>query len=270
MAILSFKTVSVVVLVVLVLAYAREIPEIVSAYSVKTGRVVDKDTGKGIPGVTVLVHGWFNEGGLFQGSQGCTFAALGYTDTEGYYATPSGWRHLTPGLPIWDPHNLWTINVVKPDYTLVDSNNRQTPAGRGATVSSAWQILAVAVSDITMKKVDLPLKERVEDYGNVIGGGGCVKVNSEVYDRMHQEIFADLKSRTCALGRDAQLDESTVFGLTSLSTYLYGDSRSVERVNERMTKLDPAFSQALINNHPPHTYRASDLCQVMTAMENDR
>ena len=260
-----------VLVILLLLAYAREIPEIVSAYSAKTGRVIDKDTGKGIPGVTVLVHGWFNEGGLFQGSQGCTFAALGYTDADGYYVTPSGWRHLTPGLPIWDPHNNWTINVVKPDYTLVDSNNRQTPAGRGATVSSAWQGLAVAISDIAMKKVDLPLNERVHDYAITIGGGGgCVKVNPDVYERMHREVFADLKSHTCALAADTQLDEPTVFGLTSFSTYLYGDSRSVERVNEKMTKLDPAFGQALINDHPPHTYRAGDLCQVMTAMENDR
>jgi hypothetical protein len=269
MAIITFKTVSVVVLIVLILAYAREIPEIIDAYSAKTGRVVDKDSGKGIPGVTVIVQGSFNSAGLFQGSHGCTFAAFGNTDAEGNYRTPSGWMHVSPGLPIWDPHNTWTINVVKPGYTLVDSNNRLTPHGRGANVSSTWNVLAVAVADIAMQHVDLPLKERVDDYAYADGSAGCIKVNPDLYFRMKREIFVDLKAATCALPADASVDSPTVFGLTSFSANFNPDySPTVESVRRRMTKIDAGFPH--IPDIPPQTYRAGDLCQVMTASESDR
>ncbi|MCE7950625.1 MAG: carboxypeptidase regulatory-like domain-containing protein [Xanthomonadales bacterium PRO7] len=257
-------------LVLVVVIYSGELPELVMTYSPKTGRVVDATTGKGIPGVTVTALGWFWQGGLFTTSSGCTFASFGLTDANGYYRTPSGWRRVNPGAPWFHPGNSWTINAVKPGYTLVDKSNFKAGSGEGAVVTSKWKIFSVGVSDIVMRAVDLPLKERVEDYAYGMAGDNCASTDPSLYHELRNEVFSDLKARVCALPADTPLDEKTVWGLEGFSSYLTPDSRSVERFKQRLIKLDPAYSQTLNPSHPPHDYRAGDLCSVMTEMGNDK
>lgn len=255
----------------IVVSYSAEIPELVTTYSPKTGRVIDAATGKGIPGVTVVALGWFSQGGFYASSFGCTFESLGLTDADGYYRTPSGLMHMAPGAPWLGPKNWWTINAVKPGYALVDKSKYNDTVGvdrHGAVVTSRWKVFSVGVSDIVMHKVDASLDERFDDYS--VAGGSCELINPALYYRLRNEIFSDLRPMVCALSVDAPLDEKTVWGLHGFSTHLTPDSRSVERFKQRLIALDPAYSQTLNTSHAPHAYRAGDLCTVMTAMGNDK
>lgn len=256
-------------LVLVVAIYSGEIPELVMTYSPKTGRVVDASTGKGIPGVTVTALGWFWQGGLFTTSSGCTFASFGLTDANGYYRTPSGWARVNPGVAWFDPRNWWTINAVKPGYTLVDKSNIMAGTSQGAVVTSKWNVFSVSVSDIAMRAVNLPLKERVDDYGYGMAGDNCTSTDPRLYHELKKEVFSDLKTLVCSLPTGAPLEEKTVWGLEGFSTYLTPDSSSVERFKRRLIKLDPAYSQTLNPSHSPHDYRAGNLCSVMTDMGND-
>ena len=86
------------------------------ALSPKVGRVIDRDTGEGIPGAAVVAEGTFAQHGLWQGSHGCTYAVIAYTDKDGNYWLPSVFSHFSFGTPGANPRQWWEINVGKAGY----------------------------------------------------------------------------------------------------------------------------------------------------------
>lgn len=270
---LGWKGWLIVLFAIVLLSYAREIPELVMAYSAKTGRVVDAVTRKGIPDVAVIASGYFFSGGLYQTQHGCTYNVIGYTDSEGKYWLPGTWRHISPGLPYLDPHNTWSITAVKPGYVFAgdkerieknaNANLRSLRGAAADSVSSSWMGYVVSVSDIALETADLSLRQKTEYFPQT---GGCVEDNSELSFRLRRDLFDNLKNGVCGADSSTQLDSETVLGLQGFSIYLSHDSRAVFRFTERLSKLDPAFADILKSEHQEHTYRAADVCQVMTDM----
>lgn len=258
----------------LVLLALLVLPQMLSApmvYSAKAGRVVNEATGKGIPGVTVLAKGNFSAG-LYYGSQNaCLYGLSVLTDADGYFELPSTWSRAPIGLPFFGkPRTTWDFSVVKPGYVMVGDKARMEFDEAGYLKSfigfqanpfiASWSGYKVRIAPIKMEVANLSLPEQVAYYGTM-AAAGCSNDVTSVRANLawEHQMFNYWKPQICGASSNDTVNTPTAFALT-------GVAPDFAKAKRRLIELDPEFQSADPYNRP-HQYRIGDLCQAMTAGE---
>ena len=104
------------ILVAFIVSYITQLSEILIALGPKSGRIIDADSGDGIPGVIVVEESWFVEEGLLNRSAGCTSIEMTHTDANGNYHFQDSYYGWEMGFPTRSPHQHFFIHTTKHGY----------------------------------------------------------------------------------------------------------------------------------------------------------
>lgn len=83
----------------------------------KHGRIIDRDSGAGVAGVSIVAEGYFSAAGPWESVHHCTFVQMTKTDDEGYYHFPGAYsRWFATG----NANLTWSMYVSKEGYAPAD------------------------------------------------------------------------------------------------------------------------------------------------------
>ncbi|MBK6376648.1 MAG: hypothetical protein IPF61_06730 [Xanthomonadales bacterium] len=108
-------------MILLIAPFTPQIPGCIAAHRSKSGKVVDVETGKGLPNAFVISSARFVSGPLFFGPSGnvVLYNIIVRTDAEGRFSIPSTWSDLHIGTPGTHPGVTWVVTVFEPGYAVV-------------------------------------------------------------------------------------------------------------------------------------------------------
>jgi hypothetical protein len=141
------------------------------AFGSKHGLVVDQDTGLGIPGVRVVIQGYYYAKGPWEDFHHCTYVQMATTDVNGYYNFPSQyarWNLLSPGA---DPSFYWYTYLSKAGFAPasmpwpIEFSQYGTPVGMDPWISDRNPInvrwFSVDVPPIRMKQIEPKVQDKI-------------------------------------------------------------------------------------------------------------
>lgn len=73
------------VLLAFIVSYMTQRSQLLTALGPKTGRIINADSGEGIPGAIIVEESWIVEEGVLSRSAGCTSVEMTRTDDSGNY-----------------------------------------------------------------------------------------------------------------------------------------------------------------------------------------
>jgi hypothetical protein len=233
-------------------AFLVQVPGCVLALSPKIGRVINHDSGEGIPGAAVVAMG---QRGTTQprwccgGMPVCTYAVIAYTDKDGYYQLPSAWTRASVGEP-GDVEHWWKLYVSKKGYVTEGTKLPMPVNSMGWVLDGtfnywdsrsgffSWNGLGVKILPLELKQAELALKERVAYFlsTGLTTTWNCI--TDEPYRSQMQSavraFYEDQQAYVCHASPDETADAKTV-------ERLYGISGNFHAFENRLKQLDPRF-----------------------------
>jgi hypothetical protein len=258
----------------ILIAFFPQIPGCIGALGPKYGRVIDQDTGEGVPGVAVVEEGRFAQNGLWQGSQTCTYGKIAYTDSGGNYVLSSALSRVSVGIPFASPHEWSTLRASKSGYVSAETATplkidymgglQELPPWDSRISSSSWNGFWLSVPALKLRRVDLSLKERVAYFltsgltvhlGCPVDQADLVTLSTAVRNFYQSEI-----DYVCGATTEETIDTRT---LSSLAIF----ASDYPKFEKRMNQLaHPALGANPFQK--PYAYRMSDVCEAMKAGGN--
>src|SRR5581483_4916046 len=197
-------------------------------YLRKTGRVIDADTGEGIPGAFVVADANFIESVLKTGTLS-EYRLILRTDSKGNYAIPSTWQYAISPRFYWmtfffeSSKHTWTVLALKPGY--IEDADEQNLVPPTADVDyrprvsrqrvSSWSGLSVNVQPIKLRKHNLSSAQAIVYYRGIAlyGVGDSPEADYEMNRAISAYIASTFCSETSAnpLTPKAAIDEISIF-----------------------------------------------------------
>lgn len=210
----------------LIAPFAPQIPGCVAAHSAKTGRVVDIETGMGVPNATVIASARFLSEGFLFGPSGneVLYSKTAETRADGSYYVPPTWTDMKSGLPGTRARIKWFVTVFEPGYVVKgDEQSWQHYRDDGTRIYASMStarppkfsnILAMEIEDLKMYKIELGLKDAANYYGN-IASMGMTPVPFPEFDKDRMRLEGNLyfKEKVCAMDPSEYVGASTLFGI---------------------------------------------------------
>ncbi|MBL0164795.1 MAG: hypothetical protein IPP82_14390 [Xanthomonadales bacterium] len=108
-------------IILLIAPFTPQIPGCITTHRSKSGKVVDVETGKGLPNALVISSARFVSDPVFFGPSGnmVLYNVIVRTDAEGRFSIPSTWSDLYIATPGTHPRITWVVTVFEPGYAVV-------------------------------------------------------------------------------------------------------------------------------------------------------
>lgn len=262
-----------VLLVLLVFPILAQVFGNAKAYLPKTGRIVDLETGKGMADTTVIAVATFYAPNPVEGSaHGTLYRIITHTDSDGDYSIPSTWSHVVfafPALPGTTPKVTWIITAYKPGYAIVgdevawvfDEYGQASyfPRSTWFSPASTFQGVSVHVAPITMKTVDLSLKEAAVYAWRIASYGSALDARERPEEiALRENLNFRFMPLVCKLDPETKMDSTEAGALTTFA-------RDYLKARSKLSELEP---QGYRDLYMRPVFHASNVCAAMMAGEN--
>jgi hypothetical protein len=259
-----------ILIILLIAPFTPQIPGCIATHRSKSGKVVDVETGRGLPNALVISSARFVSDPVFFGPSGnmVLYNVIVRTDAEGRFSIPSTWSDLYIATPGTHPRITWVVTVFEPGYAVVGDekawlymddygmpsflprSTAQTPE-----LSTADQWLG-NLGIIRMFKPAFTLKQAASYYSTVKGTS-----NPNFYSPRPDDVAIRRKGYdllapwVCSEDPDSDLDYST-----AMSVYGF----TLDRIGaiELRKKLDPGNYKKELYDRPK--YKAGTMCRIIT------
>lgn len=235
----------------------------IEVYTAKEGRVVDVNTGKGIPHAAVIAAATMSGSNFIHGSAyGTLYRVTTYTDELGDYRIPSYWSNVVlwfPPLPGTAPTITWVIAVLQPGYGVVGDelawqfDGAIFPSASGPPAS--WRGTVVKVDPIEMKRVAFTLKEAAVYYSRILSVAPTYRGHDPEQAKLLKMVSDILLPQVCGMDPNSTVDGTAGRSLSGLVEDPYVSSG-------RLLQLEPSgYGDAY-----QHTvFHAGNVCEAMKA-----
>lgn len=257
-------------IILLVAPFTPQIPGCIAAHRSKSGKVVDVETGKGLPNAFVISSARFVSGPLFFGPSGnvVLYNIIVRTDAEGRFSIPSTWSDLHIGTPGTHPSVKWVVTVFEPGYAVVGdekawlyADNYGMPrflprsTARTPELSTADQWLG-NLGTIRMFKPAFTLKQAASYYSRVKSTSNPYFYSTRPDDVAIRKKGYDLLAPwVCSQDPDLDLDYLTAMSIEGFASDPIG-------ATELRKKLDPENYKKELYDRPK--YKAGMMCKIIT------
>lgn len=258
-----------IVAALVVAPFTAQIPGCVLAHMPKEGTVIDVETNKGMPNVTVIAAARFYQQGIGWGGSNHSdlYSIVTTTDENGHYSIPATWLDMKIGVPGADRTLSWMISALEPGYALVGDEKGWEFDERGfpryhptSTVSSpqysGGALGSLHIEPLRMYRVDLALKEGAVYYGSVMSlvHAAWISKGPEVV-AMRRTAYDYLVHKVCSTRAEDEFDRTTLdrvmgFALRQNQTY------------ELFKKMEPVRYQ--LDSYDASKYTAGMMCTLIT------
>jgi hypothetical protein len=225
----------------------------------KHGRIVDADTGTGIPEANVIAIWRQHSSGvsdMVSAGTWCNLQRIMVTDAEGRFVVPDVSRELDErelhfgALSLNKLWSDWLLIVFKPGYVRV--GDLETLAKHDREFFS-WQVEPpetqgrpgkLDVKPTAMKKVELDAPKVWAYYGVLLSSGGCndshgKRLNEPAYGEIATAMSAQVRSMPCAMPASTPIDANSFGAFVGLSHPGAFDVKFYERV-KKLSGLPPS------------------------------
>lgn len=218
------------VVLVLVVLFGSQVPPILMAHSSKVGRVVDAETGQGMPDTYVVATAVFSAQGLIAGSANealCRVVAK--TDSDGRFRIPSTWSKARYAMPFLQPSEKWLVTAIKPGYVVVgdedslyawnkDGSPQLVPSSIVFTPIAHWSGFGVDILPIQLQKTSLSSKQALIYFSKLSSLGMRNKFNESPENiELKRSAYTIFRPYVCALDKDVILDQYEALAYESVA-----------------------------------------------------
>lgn len=238
----------------------------------KVGKVIDSQTGRGIPNVAIIGAAHYDAEPLVHGSANePLYRTLTRTDANGEYRTASTWWHTKIGVPGTRPTITWTIAAYKLGYAVdgdeahlsadADATSR-LPASLKNAPSATWIGGAVAIDPIQMHPVHLALSDAVIYYSRMssIGPQAARRFQADEV-ALREEGYQMFAPQVCALDPEQRIP----WGL-GVDAFVYDKFRFIQQLD----KLEPGVLKEVGERGKSAGFMAGNVCRAMHDAERSQ
>ena len=246
-----------------------QIPDVLRVYGEKKGRIVDRDSGEGIPNATVVAEGFIGYPSVMRWEVACTYTAMATTDENGFYRLPSEFSHRRFGAPFERRMHYFELRASKDGY--VDAATKWPlhldPNGYVTSSLKAWTSLEhppsfngleVEVPTFYLLQAELPLPEKIAYFEQTGLTFYCAPYDPTFDPRrkLQSDFYQSVVTQICAGPPDETI------GQTTLEILLHYAPRSQGFISE-MQKVDRTWASHL--GDPKSTYRFDQISATLKA-----
>lgn len=241
-------------------------PGALSAFRAKSGRVIDKASGKGIPDAFVLATATFEASPLInQSTNKVLFNVVVRADADGAYRVPSQWEHLALSLPGTDARITWAVTAFSPGYVVVGDDDGWRFTGDVAPFAAKsasepppahWTWDGMEVDPRVLERTNLTLEEATVYYRKILlAGVSSVEAQSTLETQLRAASNEYFKQLVCSKPSDTAIAMRIARYLMMFST----DQASAEL---RLQAIDPGRWSAL-SYARALPYSAAEVCDAL-------
>lgn len=223
----------------------------------KRGRVVDAQTGEGLPDVVVIANYELESATPVQIGSGCVHQKIVRTDANGYYVVPDASRDIDTAkrllwrmLPGFSESYGWLLLYYKDGYLEKEEMERMVDLIEGQPVPSVARVAPYEKEGAIYVVPPVVLQQVDESWPGVMADAYIAKTgalaaravcflpeerNSEEFKRLREDMKVSVRSLICNLPPDKVLAEQALrFSFTDCAASI-GMRRIMERKEEGST-----------------------------------
>ena len=256
-------------ILLIVVPHLPQVPGCIAAHMPKSGRVVDVETGKGLPDAFVIASARFLSEPFLFGPSGYSilYNVIVRTDADGNFRIPSTWLDFKMGGPGSNARTIWIVTVFEPGYAVVGDENaweefdsrgnpRFVPRSTAVSPDLSGGGRPGNIGTIRMFKPTLTLKQASTYYSTVKGAGhpssGSTDPNVLALRKKGYDLLAPW---VCAENASTELDY-----LTAVTILGFAMNRD-EALNKFEALYPKNYREA---QEGRRKYKADVICKIMT------